>query len=305
MFRLIHVNRASMSYHSTNDASGSGGSLNGASTLLVETHPRDYLALEVDGIPMRSLHAELTAILRSRLGAQHAAYLARPVLSVGSSIRWTTNLPAPVSEVHVLSDDLAASVRRRAAQIEADIQTLAERLIGEGLEAARFAAALRLVSRRPPGDWLFAAGGHPVLACWGHARPVERRPDRNEPANTLEAPIRVRSSNAVPIAATYEVPSGSAQPMSGSSPASGVSQTPPRPLWGGWMLAGVVSLAVLIAGYWVVTRVATQRAATAEQVRAGEARLAALQADGKQLAAELAHRRALLQCPAPSAPTGK
>jgi hypothetical protein len=71
------------------------------------------------------------------------------------------------------------------------------------------------------------------------------------------------------------------------------------------MLAGFVSLAVLIAGSLVATRVAAQRAATAEQVRAGEARLAALQADGKQLAAELAHRRALLQCPAPSAPTGK
>ena len=100
---------------------------------LITTTPRgDMHPLAVQGILALDRHAQLTALLRSRLGERYALLFAEPVFDPDRGVvDWYT--PANARPVHLASLDDATrdAVRERLGDMAGEIRALAENLGNE------------------------------------------------------------------------------------------------------------------------------------------------------------------------------
>jgi hypothetical protein len=254
-------------------------------------------ALRLEGIALPHLYGELVSILQSRLGAQHAAYLARPVDMGDGQVCWESSGASPIVALDNLEPARAAALLRRAQQIEADIVVLSDRLLREGGDAARFGQALRMTLRRPSGQWLFMAGVHPVVACWAHESPGPTSRDAR-PHSAAAALSEVGTNQGVswPPTSAERDPDRNCAEFPGST---GVAAPKPARSWAGAATLGLVLAA--FAGTAVFgSRVYTSRSEVARSILMAEAELASLEAEGARISAELIRRRSALQCPSPA-----
>ena len=137
---------------------------------LITTTPRgDMHPLAVQGILALDRHAQLTALLRSRLGERYALLFAEPVFDPDRGVvDWYT--PANARPVHLASLDDATrdAVRERLGDMAGEIRALAENLgneteKGHGIAGEILAAALSF----PNEDALYLVGEQPVAILWG------------------------------------------------------------------------------------------------------------------------------------------
>lgn len=209
-------------------------------------------ALSVNGQYVWQFQSQLSSVLASRLGRQHAALLAIPVPADNGETDWTTTLSGPVVPAAALQEAERAALLQRAERMLADIRGLAARLRDDGAATAPVAAMIEQAVRTPPGDWLFSVSGQPVLAMWGHAA---------EPgAISVLAPIAAAATAATvpPNAATpaSDVPSPAPESTStsaaaaaplGATTAAGKGSSSRRSPWRfAWLLLPLAALAVLL-----------------------------------------------------------
>ncbi|MHB1219605.1 MAG: vWA domain-containing protein [Alphaproteobacteria bacterium] len=140
-----------------------------ADYLILRTTSSGHRLLGVHGQSVVEAHRQLATILASRLGADHAAYFARPQTDAQSSgIDWYATAdvkPVPVAQ---LPPEQKSAVERRAAKLREDIAAFASQLRREGGSAELVGHMLDAALNVPPGDHLYAAGDQPITVMWGH-----------------------------------------------------------------------------------------------------------------------------------------
>lgn len=252
--------------------------------------------LEAGGRPLSTTHEQITAILRSRLGQNHADLLALPKASPDGSIAWSTALSGPVVRADALPEAERDKLQQRAERILSEIRGLAQQLAAEGAASHLVAQMLEHSAQTPPGDWLYSVGGKPVLAMWGHVAPGGAPPRSALPAAPV-APAKAAAPTVAPAAA-----SAAAGPDAVAAAAASLSPPPPsppeeprgRPPWLRWLLWGLLALLLLALLLWGLKRCTPEAPADADLAR----QIAEAEARNKALEEQLALQRARpkLQC---------
>ncbi len=152
--------------------------------------------LNVNGQSLPEAYEQLSQILRSRLGLQHAGLLAVPTDSPDGATVWTTAFEGPVVRSADLPPADRAELVKRAERLRTDIAGLA-RQMGEDVGASRIAAEVVARSTSvPAGDWLFSVGGRPVQVLWGHTDTPSA--DIVVPSRSANPPIEALLTPATP-----------------------------------------------------------------------------------------------------------
>lgn len=264
---------------------------------LIKTRGDAGQAVQVGGRALTAAHEQISGILRSRLGQNHAELLAIPKPDA-DGIAWSTNLAGTVTPAAQLPEDERAKLQQRAERFLGEIRGLAQQLRGEGPASAVVAQMLEQATKQPPGDWLYSVGGRPVMVMWGHAAP-----------GTPVAPVAAAAAAAA--AAATATPAAAAVPP--ALPPAAAPVVPPSAAaaapapWKRWLLWGLlllVLLYLLFFGWKRCSEMPVADAGLAEQIAQAEAR-------NQGLEAELAAKRGArpqMQCvpdpvpPAASAP---
>lgn len=198
---------------------------------------------------LESMHTELAALLRERLGYNHATMLASPRVDDRGQVTWSTPLTGPLAALTDLPPADAQRLRERALRLREDVSSLVGELSSTSGGDMRI-AALQAMLQRASSDqaaW-YSVGGKPVLIDWmsGSGSPSERAP-----------------SPTVGVAAAAAGP-GAAAAVSVDSP-SGTTATPPanppvvQPGGGAaprrwpWWLGMIVMLVLLALVLWRCT----------------------------------------------------
>jgi hypothetical protein len=163
----------------------------------------DARALEANGSSILALHAELESILRARLGARHAAYLASPQIAPDGSVTWWSDCEGPSLSLASMAPDLAAHCLKQASRIEADIRSMAASMAAEGKESLRGSTMLTLALASRSEGSLFLVGDQPVLTGWGLHQGA------GAPSAAAHGPIVSRSEQS-PVFEPVGRPAGSA-----------------------------------------------------------------------------------------------
>ena len=170
-----------------------------ADQLIANTPTGGHRLLGIHGQSVVEAHRQLAAVLRSRLGPEHAAYFARPELDPRTgSVDWYADAEAPVVKLGQLAPEVRIKIEQRAARLRADIAAFAIALKKEGSSAELVGRMLEAALNVPPGDWLHAAGRQPVTILWGHEL-AEFRPAAGTAAAAAvanRAPCRRRRDDA-------------------------------------------------------------------------------------------------------------
>lgn len=146
----------------------------------------------------------VSGVLRSRLGADHAALFAEPVASAhGDRIDWHAPMPGRAQPLADLPETTAQQVRAQLAKRVGEIRAEAERLAQSGgPEAQRLSEALVNALEVPGEDMIWAVHGEdgrisPVLVHWAWLRN-----DRRQVHGVLTGMVpRPPDSVAQPVAA--------------------------------------------------------------------------------------------------------
>ncbi|MAY87357.1 MAG: hypothetical protein CML02_11645 [Pseudooceanicola sp.] len=197
-------------------------------TLIVTTTPENLMPL---GSPAQRSFDLVTGVVADRIGADHAALFAEPVVDArGTSIDWHAPRPGQAMPLSDLASEEAAEVKLRlsdmVARILAEAQALRE--IG-GADQLRLAEALENAIEVPGQDQVYVmrspdGGLDPVLVHWAWLRQTR-------------APVRGVLSAMVPRASVPGAASVDAQ--QGTHPG----------LW--WLLGlGWLALALMLAAIW-------------------------------------------------------
>ncbi|MBK8072491.1 MAG: hypothetical protein IPK34_11010 [Ramlibacter sp.] len=136
---------------------------------LIRTEAGAGHALQVNGRAVTAAHEQVVAIIRSRLGQNHADYLARPAPEADGAVRWSTHLAGTVRAAGELGADERDKLQRTAERLAGDIRGLAAQMQGEGPATQMVGQMLERAAQVPSGDWLYSVGGKPVTVMWGHA----------------------------------------------------------------------------------------------------------------------------------------
>lgn len=262
-------------------------------------------ALEVSGRSLVGAHAQITSILKSRLGHNHGELLAQPRLLPEGGIAWSTSLEGTVQPASQLAPDERAKLQQRADRLSGEIRGLAQQMATEGPAAQVVAQMLERVLLQAPGDWLYSVGGKPVFVLWGHAAPGAVLPA------WTAAPAPVKAAAPVVPATPPAAPAGAAAveqlAASMASPPAEPPSVPPPPAdgkawkrWFLWGLLGLLLLALLIFGLKRCGSSDADSAALAAQAAEAEARNRALEEELRRKRA--AQMMCVPDAPAPEAP---
>ncbi len=175
-----------------------------ADTLVAHVAGSGYRRLGLQGQSVVLAHAQLTRVLRDRLGRDHARLLARPEIDPRSGdIDWYAPGAGKVVRASALGDAERLSLTAKADRLRADILALSAQLLGEGDAASLVARMLEAAMHTPAGDWLYAADGEPLLVMWGHASDaaVVAEPPRGAPPAEPVAPAAVAAGAGAGAAA--------------------------------------------------------------------------------------------------------
>ncbi len=282
-------------------------------TTLIQTGADAAQAVDVRGRALVAAHAQIASILGSRLGARHAALLAQPQPVAGGGWAWSTDLPGSAQPASRLGADERAAVQARATALQAEIRALAEAMRGESASGHLVAQMVERALLQPPGDWLYAVGGQPVLVLWGHVAPgtappdVEAAPARTPPPAVAAAAAPAAAAAAprpdAAAAAAAELAAAMAPPPEAPPPSAGGPVGPPSPPPRRWWL-----VALALVGLLLIVLFGLQRCASAGDAEADlAAQISAAEERNRALQAELQRKQApQLQCvadpPAPAAP---
>lgn len=138
-------------------------------TLITTTSRGNMHPLAVQGILALDRHAQITDLLRSRLGETYALLFAEPVFDPDRGVvDWYTPADARPVPLTALDDAARDAVRERLGGMAGDIRALAETLGEEtenrhGIAGEILAAALSF----PDEDALYLVGEQPVAILWG------------------------------------------------------------------------------------------------------------------------------------------
>lgn len=146
--------------------------------LLLETTGQEGFALQINGRFVIASHEQLSAIIKSRLGQNHADFLALPggqaqTAQPQGNTRWSTHLAGDVKPASQLDASELAKLERTAQRLTGDIRGLAAQMQAEGPATQLVGQMLEHCIQVPPagnrGSWLFSVGGKPVTVLWGHS----------------------------------------------------------------------------------------------------------------------------------------
>lgn len=142
---------------------------------LITTTPRGGMhPLAVQGIPALDRHAQITDLLRSRLGEAYALLFAEPVFDPDRNVvDWYTPAASPPVPLEMLDEAARDAVRERLGQMAGDIRALAEELTARDAENGRNVAGEILTAALffPDEKALYLSGEQPVVILWGCAPP--------------------------------------------------------------------------------------------------------------------------------------
>lgn len=141
-------------------------------TLVATTRARDLQSLGAAGQSIGSAWAVLHPLLRQRLGAEHAALLAEPMVNPAQGeIDWYAGSDQPVRPIASLAPGERRVVEETLARLAGDIAALTATLKASRDAGERTLGALLDLALQVPGDgFVYADGQQPVLVAWGHAR---------------------------------------------------------------------------------------------------------------------------------------
>lgn len=142
-----------------------------AATRIVTTRSQDLQALVTSGQSTLDAWSALSALLTSRLSADHAALLAEPVANPSrGETDWYGQGDGPAVPLTSLPPDQRQAVRATLDRQIGDIRALAERFVTSRVESDRlFGELLTLAMRIPNEGSIYVLGGRPILVAWGHA----------------------------------------------------------------------------------------------------------------------------------------
>lgn len=139
---------------------------------LITTTPRgDMHSLAVQGIPALERHAQITDLVRSRLGETYALLFAEPVFDPDRDVvDWYTPAASPLVPLEAVDEAARDAVRERLGRMAGDIRALAEELAND-TETRRHVAGEILAAALflPDEKALYLAGEQPVAILWGCA----------------------------------------------------------------------------------------------------------------------------------------
>jgi hypothetical protein len=189
--------------------------------------------LGVRGEPLHHAQAQIRAVVRRRLGDRHYYLLAEPQPhDTGGRIDWYSVCTGPIRALPELPEAERDGVRLGIDALLADIDRLGRELESAEAEDSRLAGrSLRLAARRPADDHLFLVGDQPVIVCWGYD---------TDTAGAVLPPA------FIPPATPYVGPAAPVLPVSRA-----LATTTPFP-WLFWLLTGLVAIALLMAGSWLL-----------------------------------------------------
>ena len=133
---------------------------------LVQTSHHTAFRLEAGGRPLLAAHEQITEILRSRLGRDHAELLASPGIEPDGSVTWSTALPGDVIAAKDLPEQQRLKLRQRTERLLSDIRGLGAQMRSEAAATALVGQMIEQVASVPSGDWLYRVGNKPVLVMW-------------------------------------------------------------------------------------------------------------------------------------------
>lgn len=223
--------------------------------------------LHAAGRPVPELHAQIAAVLASRLGPDHAALLARPQRSASGGWSWVSEHAGPALPAAQLPGPARAALEERAQRLVADIRQLAQQMRQDGPASQQVAQMLEAAAQHPPGGSLYSVGGAPVLVLWGHE------------AGAAAAPAAVTPG-----------------PAAAGAAAGAAATAAPRRRAAGW-LAALVPLALAA---WALTRCAGLPAddpALADRIAQAEERNRALEAQLAGRRSATPERACVVQAP--------
>lgn len=209
---------------------------------ITETSGDDYQPLDVHGRRLTDSYDQLVAILRNRLGQNHADFFAQPKSTPGSdATAWFTNVKGEPARLDSLAADEQQRVKQRAERILGDVHGLAADMRKEGPSASIVADMLVAAAQLPPVAPLYSVGGKPVAVRWGHGAPGRVASAAAKP--TIQD-IAARPA-PIPPDAISRGASSSAAPAGASLPGA-ILQSRRWPIAA---LAGFVALAAIV---WVL-----------------------------------------------------
>ncbi|MEZ5669418.1 MAG: SrfA family protein [Alphaproteobacteria bacterium] len=166
-----------------------------ADHLITSTDLRGLRALGLQGERVSAAYAQLSALLRARLGPTHAALFAEPQAGADDMVDWYAAVDGPVTPLVLLDGDAREAAEARIGEIVADIETLATALVDGGRdEEVLLGRMLRLAIHLPAADRIYMVGDQPVAVCWGYVEESAAE----DAASALVAFIRTPSSAPVP-----------------------------------------------------------------------------------------------------------
>jgi hypothetical protein len=125
----------------------------------------------------------IIALLRSRLGPEHAFLFAEPVplgrsAKEGRDIAWFVPGAGSARPLSELGDESHA-VRAKLERLVADIQTLSRKLQDEGSASREVGRFLRDALVIPDETRIWSVDGRPVLVDWGYRKVPDSSLDRD------------------------------------------------------------------------------------------------------------------------------
>lgn len=251
-----------------------------AATLIRTAPPAGRRPLGVQGQQVIDSHRQIDAVLRARLGADHADLFARPERKTDGGFDWYAAWSGAVRPLSDLPPEQRAPHEADIARKLADIRALAAEQAARGGSGATLSEMLERATQLADTADAYLVDGRPVLTFWGFA-----------PEDPAHAPASFTPVGAVARPAEAAAPVAAAL----AAPAAG---------WGGWwrwLLLLLLLALLLLLGLKAcepLPPVIVER-----QIEEEPADLAGLE---ERLAALRARREEQLQaCIAPPAPRGE
>jgi hypothetical protein len=211
---------------------------------LIATTRSGVRPLGVRGEPLHNSAAQISRVVRRRLGDDAADLLAEPQLHEdGGAIDWYAAWPGEVRQVANLKPAERSAILVKVDAALADIGRLGQTLkgAGDGEDVGVVGRSLQLAAKRPAESFVFLVGDKPVVVCWGYEREAA---NALLPASLPKAPIPPTPILSTPVAQHVPVLAPTMLPVAAARAA-----TIP---WARTLLAALPLLLLLLAGAWLL-----------------------------------------------------
>ncbi|MES2687299.1 MAG: VWA domain-containing protein [Pseudomonadota bacterium] len=227
---------------------------------LIQTAGQDGLPIEFGGRRLTDSYEQIVSTLRSKLGQNHADFLARAAVDASGGVAWSTHLAGAVRKASTLPEEDLAKLRKTAMRLSGDIRGLAAQLRAQGPEQKDLADMLERSAQVGSGDWLFSVGGKAVTVMWGHSGSALAMPGQAAApaASALTVPP---SAAALPAHVPPSVPANAAADIQDADIIDVDARNVPPPVaklpwwkrllamrWLRWVLLALLLLALLLFG---------------------------------------------------------